>query len=221
MTPESGTITVWADIGCPWAHLAVYRLHEARTRLGAEEDVSFDLRAFPLEIFNNQPTPALTLATEIPVTGALAPAAGWSQWRASPYAYPVTTLPAMEAVYAAKEQGLGISDRFDRALRVAFFKDARCVALESEILAVAEEVEGLEVAPVKDALRSGQARAQLFDDFKTAESDAVQGSPHMFLPDGRDFHNPGVEMHWEGKAFPVVDSDDASIYDDLIKTAAS
>ena len=221
LIPQPGHIRVFADIGCPWAHLAIYRLHEARARLGYQDELSFDVRAFPLEIFNQQPTPALILATEIPVTGALAPDAGWSQWRASPYSYPVTTLPAMEAVYAAKEQGIGRSDRLDRALRVALFKDARCISLEHEVLGVATEVGGLDVAHLQETIRSGRARKMLFDDLDTARSDAVQGSPHVFLPDGRDFHNPGIEMHWEGKAFPVVDSDDASIYEDLIKTAVS
>ncbi|MCA1690698.1 MAG: DsbA family protein, partial [Actinobacteria bacterium] len=32
----AGTIVVYSDIGCPWAHLAVYRLHAARRRLGLE-----------------------------------------------------------------------------------------------------------------------------------------------------------------------------------------
>lgn len=221
MDTQQGQITVFADIGCPWAHAAVYRLHEARRRLGLEEDLAFDVRAFPLEIFNEQPTPALVLATEIPVTGALAPDAGWAQWEASPYAYPVTTIPAMEAVYAAKEQGMGLSDRLDRRLRVSLFKESRCISIEHEILEVAKTVEGLDVQRLKTALRAGDCRQQLFADTEFAGTDAVKGSPHVFLPDGRDFHNPGVEMHWEGKAFPVVDSDDASIYDELVKTAAS
>ncbi|MBA3629110.1 MAG: hypothetical protein H0W55_05445 [Actinobacteria bacterium] len=29
-----GTIVVFADIGCPWAHLAIFRLHTWRDRLG-------------------------------------------------------------------------------------------------------------------------------------------------------------------------------------------
>ena len=221
MTPEPGTITLFADIGCPWAHLAVYRLHEARRRLEVEDELSFDVRAFPLEIFNEQPTPALVLATEIPVVGALGPDAGWAQWDASPYAYPVTTIPAMEAVYAAKEQGLGLSDRLDRRLRIAMFKESRCVSVESEILRLAGEVDGLDVGRLRTALRDGCCRQQLFSDVEIGRTDEVKGSPHVFLPDGRSFHNPGIEMHWEGKAFPVVDSDDASIYDDMIKTSAS
>ena len=221
MTPDAGTILVFADIGCPWAHLAVYRLHEARARLGLEDSLSFDMRAFPLEIFNAQPTPARILATEIPVTGPCAPEAGWAQWDASPYAYPVTTMPAMEAVYAAKEQGLGVSDRLDRCLRVALFKESRCISIEHEILEVAKDVDGLDVGELQESLRNGRSRGAMFADLKVAASDEVQGSPHVFLPDGRDFHNPGIEMHWEGKAFPMVDADDASIYDDLVKTAAS
>lgn len=221
MIPETGTIVVFADIGCPWAHLAVYRLHAARSRLGLEDSLAFDMRAFPLEIFNKQPTPALILATEIPVAGACGPGAGWAQWDASPYAYPVTTAPAMEAVYAAKEQGLGVSDRLDRSLRVALFKDSRCIAIEHEILRVAEEVGGLDVGTLREALRDGRSRAQMFEDVEVADSDEIQGSPHVFLPDGRNFHNPGIEMHWEGQAFPVVDSYDASIYEDLVMTAAS
>ena len=56
------TIVVFSDIGCPWAHVAVWRLHDARRRLGLEETVSFDHRVFPLELFNSQPTPKDELA---------------------------------------------------------------------------------------------------------------------------------------------------------------
>jgi hypothetical protein len=44
-----------------------------------------------------------------------------------------------------------------------------------------------------------------------------------FLPDGTDMHNPGIEMHWQGEAgtgFPVIDHDDPTVYDDLLKRAA-
>lgn len=46
-----GTIVVHSDIGCPWAHVAVWRLHDARRRIGLEGAVSFDHRGFPLELF--------------------------------------------------------------------------------------------------------------------------------------------------------------------------
>jgi hypothetical protein len=50
----------------------------------------------------------------------------------------------------------------------------------------------------------------------------IQGSPHLFLPDGTDVHNPGVTMHWVGPkpgGFPVVDAHDPSVYEDLLTRA--
>lgn len=46
MDVPAGTLVVYSDIGCPWAHAAVHRLHEGRDRLGLTEAVRFDHRAF-------------------------------------------------------------------------------------------------------------------------------------------------------------------------------
>lgn len=57
-----------------------------------------------------------------------------------------------------------------------------------------------------------------------AGADDVQGSPHFFLADGSDVHNPGIELHWEGEpgsGFPVVDTDDPSAIDELVRRAAN
>jgi hypothetical protein len=43
-------------------------------------------------------------------------------------------------------------------------------------------------------------------------------------PDGTEVHNPGVKMSWEGEhgsGFPVVSKDDPSIFEDLLKRAAT
>lgn len=61
------------------------------------------------------------------------------------------------------------------------------------------------------------------DQAEKAATDGVRGSPHLFLPDGTDLHNPGVELHWEGekgRGFPVIDSDDPSVHGDLLRRAA-
>ena len=57
MRVEPGTHAVWSDLGCPWSHAVVWRLHDARRRLGFEGRVHFDHHAFPLELFNSEPTP--------------------------------------------------------------------------------------------------------------------------------------------------------------------
>jgi predicted DsbA family dithiol-disulfide isomerase len=218
-----GRIVVFADIGCPWAHVAVHRLHETRARLGLGGRVVFDLHAFPLEVVNGRPTPKKVLDAEIPVTGALEPDAGWQMWQRPEHEYPVTTLPALEAVHAAKAQGLEVAERLDRALRRGFFGASRNVSMRHEILEVAASVDGLDVAALAAALDDGRARSALAEDRALAESDEVGGSPHVFLPDGESVHNPGVEMHWEGEhgeGFPVVDKDDPSVYERLLAAAA-
>jgi predicted DsbA family dithiol-disulfide isomerase len=217
-----GTVAVYSDVGCPWAHLAVYRLHATRRRLGLEDAVTFDHRAFSLEVVNERPTPWRILSAEIPVVGGLDPDAGWQVWQAEPVTWPVTTLPALEAVQAAKEQSLGASERLDRALRVALFGQSKCISMRHVILEVAADA-GLDVSALQDALDEGRARRAVFDQQQAASSDDVQGSPHLFLADGTDVHNPGIQMEWageHGQGFPVVSKDDPGVYEDLLRRAA-
>lgn len=222
VTVEPGTIVVYSDIGCPWAHLCVFRLHRAREELGLTERVSFDMRAFPLEVINERPTPKRILDREIPVVGALDPDAGWKMWDRPDHEYPVTTLPAIEAVEAAKEQSLAASEALDRALRYAFFGQSRTISMRHVILSVAGEVEGLDRGKLEDALDSGIARSRLMEHAKESRGDRIDGSPHVFLPDGSDVHNPGVEFEWRGERgekVPVVTSDDPSVYGDILRRA--
>ncbi len=220
---DPATVVVFADIGCPWAHLAVYRLHETRARLGLQDRVRFDIRAFPLEFFNTQPTPKLVLEAETVAVGTLAPRAGWQLWQEPDHRYPVTTLPALEAVEAAKEQGLRASEQLDRALRTAFFGASRTISMRHVIEEVALGCSELDTPKLMEALDDGRARRAVMDQAQVAQGDLVQGSPHLFLPDGTNVHNPGIEMHWEGehgKGFPLIESDDPAIYEQLLQRAA-
>ena len=221
---DPGTIVVYGDITCPWAHLAVYRLHAARTKLDLDGDVLFDIRSFPLELFNEQPTPKKILDAEISVAGGLDPAAGWQMWQRPDSEYPVTSLPALEAVQAAKEQSLAASEELDRRLRLGFFGESRVISLRHEILDLAEDVAPLDTGRLGDALDSGRARRVVMEQAEVGKGDEVRGSPHLFLPDGTDVHNPGIEMEWEGehgKGFPVVTSDRPKIYLELVQRTAS
>ena len=218
-----GTVVVYSDIGCPWAHLSVFRLHRARAALGLEGEITFDMRAFPLEIFNEAPTQKKILDAEISVAGALDPDAGWQMWQGPEAEYPVTMLPALEAVQAAKEQSLRASEQLDRALRVALFGESRTISMRHEILDIAQRCPDVDVVKLAETLDEGRARAAVMDQKAIAEGDEVQGSPHVFLPDGTDVHNPGVELEWKGEhgaGFPVVTSDDPAIYESLLRNAA-
>lgn len=219
-----GTVQVWSDIGCPWAHAAVWRLWDARRRLGLEEQVRFDHRVFPLELFNSQATPRNELEPEMPACASLAPQAGWQSWSAPEWTYPATMLPAMEAVQAAKEQGLAASEALDRGLRRAFWGESRCVSMRHVILEVASETDGLDIGQLADALDSGRARHLIFSDWEVAKTDAVQGSPHLFVADGTNAQNPGLQVDWnegaDGIWLPTIHNDAAWVYEDYLRRAA-
>ena len=80
MQVAPGTIAVWSDLGCPWSHAVVWRLHDARRRLGLEAASRFDHHAFPLELFNNEPTPAAAARGRV--------AGGRQRWRRAPAGSP-------------------------------------------------------------------------------------------------------------------------------------
>jgi predicted DsbA family dithiol-disulfide isomerase len=216
----AGTIVIWSDLACPWAHAAVHRLHEARASLGLVDVVRLDHRAFALEEVNRRTTPKRVLDAETVTVGLMEPGAGWQVWQARPEEYPVTTLPAMEAVQAAKCQSLLASEQLDRALRRAMFAESRCISLLHVILDVAACCPDVDDSALREHLAAGTARAQLAEQVRTGP-DVAQGSPHVFVA-GRDEFNPGVTSHWTGDAgrgLPVVDSDAPEVYRELVLAA--
>jgi predicted DsbA family dithiol-disulfide isomerase len=225
MDVAPGTIAVWSDLGCPWSHVVVWRLHDARRRLGLEGRVRLDHHAFPLELFNSEPTPRRERDAEWPVAASLAPRAGWQAWSAPDHTWPVTMLPPMEAVQAAKLQSLDASEALDRDLRRAFWGESRCISLRHVILEVAGACDGLDLATFTGALDDGRARRALFDDWTVARTDEVRGSAHLFAPDGTNAQNPGITIGWIGDdggggGAAFIEADDPAAIDDLVRRAA-
>ncbi|MFC0861227.1 DsbA family protein [Sphaerimonospora cavernae] len=221
-TPD--TIVVFSDLNCSFAHLAVHRLHQARRRLGLEGLLRFDHRCFPLELFNRTVNERPGVDSEVSVVGALDPGAGWRLRQGPDWSYPVTMLPPLEAVQAAKAQGLGASEQLDLALRRAFWAEGRCISLRHEILDIAAGSGCVDVDALAQALDDGRARSAVMDQFTAARHGRVTCSPHVFLYDGTDFANPGVRARWVngdfGVGFPVIDADDPTIYTDILARAA-
>lgn len=221
---EPGTIAIYSDLWCSFAHLAIHRLHTTRARLGLQDQVVFDHRAFPLELFNGATSPRPGTDSEVAGIGRLNPDAGWRLWRAPDWAYPATTLPALEAVQAAKAQSLTASEALDLALRRAFWVESATISLRPVILAAAATTGAVDVDALADALDDGRARRTVMDHYATARTDAVTCSPHLFLPDGTNSANPGITVRYLGEyghGFPVVDADDPGVYDQLLHQAAA
>lgn len=216
------TVTAFTDIMCGWSTLAFHRFYRARDAAGLEGRVVLDPQLFLLEDVNETASSMRFIEAEKPVIGALEEELGLAPWQRDPSEYPVTSLLANEAVHAAKEQSAGAAEQLDMALRLAFWRDSRCISMLHEILEVARGCEQVDVDQLRSALDEGRARGAMMRTYR-ARRDQVQGSPHFFLPDGTGAHNPGIELHEVGRAgagFLVVDSDDPSVYDDLVRRAA-
>ena len=225
MQVAPNTISIWSDLACPWSHVVVWRLHDARRRLGLEGHLTFDHHAFPLELFNNEPTPKPQRDAEWQVAAELAPRAGWQAWSAPDHAWPVTLLLPMEAVLAAKLESPSASEELDRGLRRAFWAESRCISLRHVILEVANECESVDVASLAEALDDGRARRALLDDWAVARGDEVRGAAHLFAPDGTNEQNPGITIGWREDDSPAggvtsVEADDPAAIDRFIRRAA-
>lgn len=221
---EPGTIVIFSDLTCPFAHIAMHRLFTARERLGLEGRVRFVHRCFPIELLNAIPGTRHGSDSEIPALGHLEPDAGWQLWQGADYHYPNTVLLAFEAVQAAQAQSLDAGEPYDRALRRAFWAESRPIQSYDELLTIARTIGSIDIERFEQDLRRGTHRQRIFDDLDTVRSGAVKLSPHLFLRDGTDCANPGLAVRWHGewaKGFPIVERDEPTIYEQLLERAAS
>lgn len=204
----SGVITVWSDLGCPWASLALHTLRERARARGVA--LRIDHRAFPLELVNGEAIPKAEHDDEVTRITAVRPDLGWSAWSEPDWLYPVTTLPALHAVQAAKLQGLAAADALDAALRRAYFTEQRCISLLPVIEDVARRCDGIDAPRLLEALRAGAGTAAVASDLRTIADGEVRGSADVRTADGPYAANPGVDDAEDFRAY------DASWADDLI-----
>ena len=193
-------VDVWSDIHCPWALIAVHRLRSARDR--HRLDVVFAPRAWPLEWVNGRGTPRAIVTTETAALASHEPQL-FNAYRND--SWPSTFLPAFELVAAARRlYGLRAAEEVDFALRLAFFRDAIDVSIQSGLRealagAVAANPE-IDRDAVLDLWRHSNPRDDVARDFAESKKLPIEGSPQIFWPDGSTTHNPGMTDHyWSGE----------------------
>ena len=211
-------IVVYSDVGCPWANIAVRRLSHTLLQKGLDREIGIDHRAFSLELINEAPIPSDILNAEIPTLRDLEPSAPWPAGP-GPWRFTRSTLVALEAVQAAKEQSVEASVRLDKAFRRAMFQDLAQLETPQHVIEVARNVDGVDVDALEEALRAGRGRVEVRQHTTESHNDQVTGSPTLVLPDGSIHHNPGIAMHWEDEPGErlVIDSDDPDVYVGLIE----
>ena len=218
-------LVVYSDLVCPWATVVVLRLHAARARAGVDDELAIVHRAFPLELLLERPIARRVVDAEIPLCASLTPEFGWSLWQGRPEEYPVTSLPALEAVRAAAATSTRAAEQLDLELRRTFFARSRCISLRHEVLAAAAACPDVDVDSVAAALDDGRFRAAVMADFAAARAGAAPCSGSVVRPDGTALCNPGTRTGWIGGAVPhgtpVLLEDDPTAYDDLVAAAVA
>ena len=194
-----------------------------RRAAGLDDKLIVDRQLFLLEDVKQMAFNTKIFELEKPVIGALAEELEFNGWQKDPSEYPVTSLPANEAVHAAKMQSAAAAEELDMALRLAFWRDSRCISMRHEILDIAHGCSTVDVDVLREAIDDGRARGGMLRTYFT-HRDRIQGNPHFFLADGGDIHNPGITFHQSGQpgaGFIVLDFDDPTVYTKLVERAAA
>ncbi|NOY54799.1 MAG: hypothetical protein GXP34_02310 [Actinobacteria bacterium] len=204
-------ITVWSDMLCPWGYVAGLRLRKMRDQLGADS-VSFDFRAWPLDVTHRPPTTSRRRA-EIVALAQREPSA----FTLYEGAIPVSSVLASEAQKWGYSYGQEVGEHFDLAIRRSFFLHSRNLGIRDELLAVAQ-TEGLDDGALASALDSGEFRPAITADIREGREIPVGASPTVVLPDGTVLSNPGFEVT-RLREIPIITADHPSIYEDLLQRA--
>jgi predicted DsbA family dithiol-disulfide isomerase len=218
MPDRAVLLDVWSDLHCPWALVCVHRLRLARAEQGLDAQVVINPRAWPLEWVNERGTPRDIVPAETLVLAAEEPALFSAYENAS---WPSTFLPAFELVAAARRAGgARAAEEVDYALRLAFFRDSVDVSIEHGLrhaLDLASTHPAVDAAAVLELWHHEPVRADVLADYRLSRTLPIQGSPQVFLPDGRTFHNPGLTEHdWE-RGIPRIRHSDRDLPAEIVR----
>lgn len=179
---ELPRITMYADLACPYAYIAAYRVRSLREEYRGR--LVIEHKSLPLEYVNRQPTPKHVLDSECPLLMLAEPGLAWEPWHAPLSEWPVTLWPAFEAVKCAERQDLEKADDLDWAIRSAFFAESRCISMRHVLFELAKQV-GLAMDRFAQDFDSGHAKALVIAEAREGwERLKVPGSPTFVLPSG-------------------------------------
>lgn len=169
-------IEVFAELGCPFTHLALRRILARRDDLGQTTPL-LRVRPWPLEVVNGQPMSARHVAEEVDALRRQISPDLFTGFDAA--AFPSTSMPAFRLVEVAYDVDAALGERLSCALRDAVFEEGRDVA-DPSVLADIAARHGLEVPDEALDERVRAAHAE-------GERRGVEGSPQFFVAGGSQF----------------------------------
>jgi protein-disulfide isomerase-like protein with CxxC motif len=123
-------------------------------------------------------------------------------WAAPDSEWPVTLWPAFEAVKCAERQSILLADDLAWSIRLAFFRDNRCVSMRHVLLELAEAT-GLDLVRFETDFDAGASKSLVIEESRQGwERAKLPGSPTLLLPDGE-------RLDGDRLGLPVVELDDA------------
>lgn len=168
-------LEVFADIVCPFTHVGLLRLVQARREYGASTPIR--VRAWPLEWVNGRPVEAATVAEEIEALRAnVAP----DEFRGfDPASFPASSIPAFAVAHVAYDVSGDLGERTSLALRHTLFDEGRDPC-DPDVLATIAAAAGLDATTVPTI---EEAEALVRVDWDEGKRRGVEGSPHFFFGD--------------------------------------
>lgn len=200
------SIEIYSSIECPYAYLATYRLRQIWPDYAGRVRIVW--RALSLEYMNKRSYPKPLYEAEHQLFQQIEPDLPWKYWSRPDWDWPVTFLPALEALACAQAQGDIAAFAMSWALRHAFFAENRNMSLRHELFEIAQEVatEGLlDMDWFKDDWDHGRHKGLVITESHLGWFDLdVERSATIILPDGRRWTNPDIgEVDFDPENFVV------------------
>lgn len=172
------TVEVFADISCPFTHIGL-------RQIVAELDTSTAIlvRAWPLEWVNGAPLDAASVQAKIDVLRRQLDTDSFGGL--STKYWPRTTVPALNLVASAYEQGWRIGLRTSLDVRDALFERGENIG-DLDVLAALAAANGLPAPEMSPA-------QQVNDDYAEGRRRGVKGSPDFWLG-GEEFFCPSLQL---------------------------
>lgn len=199
-------IEVFADVRCPFAHVALRRIVERRPAQGTGP--ALRIRAWPLELVDGEPMDVDLVDEEVrALREQVAPElfAGFSK-----AGFPATSLPALALTAAAYDQDLQSGEAVGLALRTALFEDGRDIAAPDVLGDLARSF-GIPWA-------EGDARDLVLKEWREGRGRGVFGSPHLFA-NGGSWFCPALDISRHDGGFRITETPAA--LDDVFQRASA
>lgn len=191
MVVDPPVLEIFADVLCPFAHVGIHKVVEARLeRRGSEPRLW--IRAWPLETVNDAPWDAELIAAEVAALRATVAPELFSGFDATNF--PSTSRPALAVAAAAYRIGPILGEAVSLELRNRLWEHGQDIA-DDDVLGQVCDLHSIEV--------TDDDHASIERDHAEGEARGVVGSP-FFFAGSEGFFCPAFSVSHDASGFHVA-----------------